>query len=167
MYRNTLSLMFTVSLLALFSPPGAAGHGDLDAFGHRDAYPDRVWRVGERRHDWGRAGWPVPGRRDHWYYDRRLPVPWVGYRDRWGWGRAHRNRLLLGVPLGGIILGEQWHDFGRRDPRFDLHRRGDWQGGWRERHRPGARPRISACYRIDRLPGGRERRVELPLAACR
>jgi len=156
-------ILLTATLLLAHSPPGAAEHsyrvGGVEHWDQWDVRQERVWRVGGGRHDWQRP-WRSGARRwDHWYYGNRLPRPWVGYRDRWGWGSAYRRGLHIGVPLGAFIIGDDRRGLQRPRPLI--------RDAWNRRHHRDAQPRISACYRIERLPGGRERRIELPLAACR
>jgi hypothetical protein len=128
------------------------GHGYWGAGTRHDWRHDRRgdWRRDWRR-DWrdvrhGRGILLPGGWQRHWYSgNRRIPQPYVAYRDRWGLGAAYTHGL---VPVYPLV----------RD-----HRRSAVRAA-RNHRRPA---RITGCYPIDRLPGGRERRVELPISACR
>jgi hypothetical protein len=137
--------------LACATPAALAGH-DVRWGQHWDGRG--YWSAGighDWRRDWRdvrhRRGIILPGGwQRHWYSgNRRVPQPYVGYRDRWGLGAAYTHGL---VPVYPLV----------RD-----HRRNAVRAARTDR-RPA---RITSCYRIERLPGGRERRIELPISACR
>ena len=80
-----------------------------------------------------------------------------GYRNdyRHGYRGTGSSAFISGAITGSLLTGSLLHDRGD-------HRRCDHglDGSYGD-------ARIGRCYRIERLPGGGERRVELPSSACR
>ena len=118
--------------------------------GWRDAHRyhgyDYRWDRGRWAHRHQRRAWRAGYRAGRWYHSH----------DRWALG--------VGGFATGIVIGSHLnHDHHRRfdhvDARRDRHAGGDW--------REEDQRRISGCYRIDVLPDGRERRIELPVSECR
>jgi hypothetical protein len=117
----------------------------------------RDWhRNGWRRHDGRRGFWYVPPRgwRGGWYYvpPRRHLGYRKGYRDYWD---PRGSAFISGAITGSLLTGSLLHD--RGDQRHRDHR---VLGSYGD-------SLVGRCYRIERLPGGGERRVELPASACR
>ncbi len=88
----------------------------------------------------------------HYGHRWSRPAPVVRYR----YDRRVEDWIapaLVGSAITYALLHS--HDGVRCDTRHDRHSR-YWQ-----------RDSRFACYRVDYLPGGRERRIELPAHACR
>lgn len=121
-------------------------HGDA-----RGRHWERYRRGHGGRRDWHGRWWrypPVHGWQQRWH-------PRWGYgphgRD-WRWDRRWGNgSFITGALIGSTLTRSALHE--RGDHRYCDHDR--------RRSREAAR-----CYRVERLPGGRERRVPLPDRAC-
>lgn len=72
---------------------------------------------------------------------------WSRFDRRWGWPAS----FFGGTALGAAVTYNLVYD-------HTDHRYCD--------HMPALPADIGGCYRIERLPDGRERRVELPRSAC-
>lgn len=120
-----------------------------------------------RNHGWDHRGnWDRWDRR-HYNFQRRQFRRFQNraWRNRWyrgprlrydyyplGW----RSGFATGAVLGSTINVTRFHDYG--DHRYCEHttsRRRSFEGD-----------EISGCFRVERLPDGSERRVELPRSEC-
>lgn len=102
---------------------------------------DRRWR--NNRHWRGKRHW-----RNHRHWGRRD-------NRHWGWSA----NALSGAVLGSAITYGVLND--RNDERHRDH-------SYVEQYPvPTGQNEITACFRMERLPDGREQRVELPAADCR
>lgn len=116
---------------------------------------DRYWR----RH--GKRG----GRDGVWWHYPQTHIWHPGWQQHWNsawhprWGRIPRGHWQRwdhrGFVAGALI--------GSTATRSELHRRGDHHRCDHDRRQNVGSAR---CYRVERLPDGRERRVPLPDAAC-
>lgn len=110
---------------------------------HRYHGFDQRWDRGRWHH---RRAWRSGYRAGRWH--RR--------HDRWDLGVGG---LATGIVIGSQLNHNRYCPPDRRRDRRHRHQRNDWRGdGGRE---------ITACYRMEVLPDGRERRVELPISDCR
>ena len=130
-----------VAALVLGAPSDALADRD-----HRNQRWDRYdnWNHWDRRHQrLFQRQWRHNNR--YWRNGRWIGAPRYYYGGAWGVPRGYVGGALLGSALtyGAINNGRYCDD--------DFRYRGDVRG----------------CYRIERLPNGRERRVELPPSACR
>ena len=117
----------------------------------------------------GRTGHGYHYRDDRYRYrfhrGRHYRDYWRGghfYGPHWRYRHGGRDHYRAGAFLGGALLGSAItyslaHEHDHRHCTDRSH----------DHYRDGSRTRIAGCYRIERLPDGRERRVELPLSACR
>ena len=94
--------------------------------------------------------------RPHYRYPYRGPRYYRGYRPRYYYPPYPP---YAGALIGSAIFYSLFHthdgtycyeDHGRQD----------------ERYRESGRREIVGCHRIERLPDGRERRIEVPLSEC-
>ena len=141
-------------------------------------FPGRAW--GPRR-QWNQRHW----NQRHW--NNRNWNRWHGNPRYWNqryWNQRHWNQRYWNSP--------HWNRWGGWNYGPNRFNRGVWGPGWnsywngvavgsalsfglnanepdaRRQHRvPEERRVVRACYRIERLPGGRERRIELPPSSCR
>ncbi|GEM_PF-5302451 len=104
----------------------------------------RAWRRLQRQdRRWRERQWRHNLRQDRWLYDPFLDP--FGRRQNW-----QQNRLGTGV-LGSALTYQLIRSL---DDRCDC-----------DDHR-NLEHRATNCFRLERLPGGRERRVPLPASAC-
>lgn len=170
MIRTPLVIATALTIMAGWSSNSLA---DRDRGWDRDDRWDRgnrrEWRGDwrrDQRHFRGRPTW-----RSHGYYGARRPLlphyryrnPWRhggywGYRDSWGWGSGWGSGYLGGLALGSAISFQR---------SLEPDRCADCVGSFSGYSDVRSSERISACYRIEYLPDGRERRVELPPSDCR
>lgn len=165
MKRNRVLAITVAGLLAASPAVTLADRDDRDDRhrgdrGHRDHEQrwDRHDRRGHDRHFRNhRSGprWHGPRAtrgyywRGRWHYG---PRPVRVYRHGhyyWDWGPAYLGSALVGTAIGYSLAQGQ-------DDCRDC-----------DRYESGSRYEIEGCYRIEMLPDGRERRVELPLSDCR
>lgn len=169
MRKSMISIGLTTLLLAGLSLDASADRdrngkhwdrGDSQQRWDHRHQQQRQWRKRQAR-QWRNSGYAAPPRyRQHrgWRVDRfnrfsRFGHPSSRYNRNW------RNDRYWGWPLGpvgGAVIGSAItyslvHD-------HNDHRDCD--------HAVGERHEITGCYRIEQLPDGRERRVELPRSAC-
>ncbi|MEM1144385.1 MAG: hypothetical protein AAGI88_17530 [Pseudomonadota bacterium] len=126
---------------------------------------------GHRGHGWdGRGDWDRWERRHHRFHRRLNKRQWRRHHRR-AWNNRWRNRWYYHpryrydyYPFGwrsgfatGAIIGSSIH----RDRFYDDRDRRD-----RDRITQD-RGEISGCFKVERLPDGSERRIELPLSDCR
>jgi len=113
---------------------------------HRDRHHDRPHWNHYKKHN----GIPF---RPHYRYRYRGPWSYRGYRP------GYYYPPYAGALIGSAISFSLFHthegaycyeDHGRRDQRY----------------RDSGRREIVGCHRIERLPDGRERRIEVPLSEC-
>jgi hypothetical protein len=134
--------------LLVTATPSLADRDDHRGFRHKAWYGSQHFR--DRGPHWrdSRRGHWRDGRGSRWHRDRGRVIRIY---------RHDRRDRDIGHLLGGALIGSAiTHSF------HEAYRdRGEWSG-YREPPRA-----ITGCYRIERLAGGRERRVELPLSYCR
>ncbi|MFK7830781.1 MAG: hypothetical protein AB8B57_13470 [Congregibacter sp.] len=160
MHKSLISLGLTALLVAGLSLDASADgnrrgknwdradhHGSLN----RRNQQLRHWRSNRNRQWRNNSFFVSPRYRNqfNWRNSRH-------WNNRSNW-RSNRNWGWPLYPLGGVAIGSAityglMHDHGD-------HRQCD--------HALDGGNEISGCYRIERLPDGREQRVELPLSACR
>lgn len=162
--NRTRSLTRLLAALALTAPLAAVADDrrDRDYGERRDArdrqeqrFDARYVRRGDvRAQHWRGRGWHGQWRNGRWRYPQARG--WRhGRRTYWDYGprwqrRWDRSSFITGALIGSTLTRSALHD--RGDHRYCEHRSA--HGG------------TVSCYRVERLPGGRERRVPLPNAAC-
>lgn len=151
--RGSGRLRWLIPLLsALFWISGAMADGASAHHGSRwERGPD--WHHGQRIRFNQRHAQRVWQRNHRWRH--RGNGFWWGARD---WRYRHRQWTAgVGGLITGIAIGQHLgHD------RYCTHDRPDDRRRERiDQHR------VTGCYRVERLPGGLERRVPIPLANCR
>jgi hypothetical protein len=101
--------------------------------------------------------------RDDRHLRRHRPPHYRHYRpywnQRWYYGPRHYRRDWGSAYLGGALLGSAI-TYSLSHNHANCTDSSHYHGG-------SSRYEVSGCYRIERLPDGREVRVELPLSACR
>jgi hypothetical protein len=125
------------------------------------AHAGRGWDRGPDVHHWQRFD------RDRGRFSPNRNDRWRARGNRWWWdsrnrhGLSHRQGWSHGVGglITGIVIGQQLSQ--SRDHHFSDRRSWQRRDGW------PAQPRVTQCYRVERLRNGRERRVALPLSRCR
>ena len=106
--------------------------------------------------------------RPHWnHYKKHHYIPYrphhrYPYHGPWTY-RGYRPGYYY-LPYAGALIGSaiSYSLFHTHDGAYcyeDHARRGD-------HYREGGRREIVGCHRIERLPDGRERRIEVPLSEC-
>ena len=94
----------------------------------------------------------------HRHHYRHYDYP--GYRGGyWRYRRHGYYYPYVGAAVVGSIIGHSAYHLHGDNVCYDEHRdrRGDRTGGYSE---------VVGCHRIERLPDGRERRVDVPLSEC-
>ena len=124
--------------------------------GHWDRGYDRHWDRARWAHRQGRRSWRSgyrAGRQDFYWGPRHhwRRGAWGYGRDRWAYGAGG---LATGIIIGSQIGNDRYCPDERVDRRWD-------------RRHSQSRDEVTGCYRIEVLPDGTERRVELPLSDCR
>ena len=92
--------------------------------------------------------------RPHHRYPYRGPWSYRGYRP----GFYYYYPPYAGALIGSAITYSLFHTHNGAHCYDDHGRRDDY--------RDGGRREIVGCHRIERLPDGRERRIEVPLSQC-
>lgn len=93
----------------------------------------------------------------HHYRHYDYPNRRGGY---WRYRRHGHYYPYVGAAIVGSIIGHSAYHLHGDNVCYDDHgrdRRGDRHGGYSE---------VVGCHRIERLPDGRERRVDVPLSEC-
>lgn len=84
-----------------------------------------------------------------------------GYRGGYWRYRRHGDYYpYIGVAIAGSLIGHRLYHLHGDTVCYDDHerdRRGERRGGYSE---------VVGCHRIERLPDGSERRVDVPLSEC-
>lgn len=137
------SILLTTTGLALADRDDRRGYrgGFKDGYHH-----DRGWRQSGRHyssHKYSGRKWRSE-RRHGWRHNRG---------DRVRIYHNYRHRPDYTGIIGGVLIGSAI--------THSLH------DAYNDRQSYRAPGRVSGCYRIEHLGGGRERRVELPLSWCR
>ena len=134
--------------------------------GHRDRGWDNRWDNRSHWDRWERRQHRIQ-RRQFRRYNNRVWRHNRAWRNRWFYGprfrydyypHGHigwRSGFATGALLGSSVNVTQFHNDG--DHRYCDHEPADRNRGSGQ---------ISGCYRIERLPDGSERRIELPLSDC-
>lgn len=130
--------------------------------GHKSRH-DRAHHRTERRH--------YTNHRRNWHRAPRL-APRYSYRHGWrhssryGWGyRYNYYPSLLGASLIGTVIGHHLYHLHDGAVCYDSHN-DDHVHHDRTADGDASHTEIVGCHRVERLPDGSERRVEVPLSQC-
>lgn len=146
------------AIAGLLAAASSVSLADNDRRGYRNDHRKDYRNDYRNNHRWDRRdrraynrGYWRGGRyyAPRYYYNGWGPSP---YR---GWGQAYLGGALLGSALTYSVV----HNHSDCNDHSHNHSL--------DSYRDGPRYEITGCYRIEQLPDGRERRIELPLSECR
>jgi Ni/Co efflux regulator RcnB len=160
-FSTTLSTIGLALALAVgtSSVMAAGNHGDRHNRGWNSSHEQSRHGAHQRRDNYNRHA-RVQHRSSHynrWSYNS---YRYRGYSpSHW----RHRSRggyypSYIGVRLAGSLIGHSAYHLHSGAVCYDAHQRDG---------RPGNYNEVVGCHRIERMPDGNQRRVEVPLSQCK
>lgn len=152
-------MVLTSAIAGLLATVSSVSFADDDRRSYRNEHRKDYRNDFRNDHRWDRRDRRAY-RHGYWrqgrYYAPRYYYRGWGANPYRGWGQAYLGGAILGSALTYSVVNNH--------ADCDDHRHNHSADGY---HRDGPRYEIEGCYRIEQLPDGRERRIELPLSECR